>query len=110
MPEDTKGECGEQIRVAAGKCILTAGALLAAWGIVVTPTFAQEPPPGSVGELTERTSAGPKIDRNSGRRPCAACGNGHPDLSGVWFPNSAGREVQRAYPSTQRHAGNSIPR
>jgi len=82
-----------------GKRVLTAGALLAALWIIVTPTFAQAPPPGSVGKVTERTSAGSEnwhVVPEGGPAPRAA--DGHPDLSGVWFPNSAGREVQRAYP------------
>ena len=82
-----------------GKCVLTVAALLAALWIVVTPALAQAPPPGSVGKVTERTSAGSENWHElPPGGPAPRTKDGHPDFSGVWFPNSAGRQVQRAYP------------
>src|SRR2546428_11781351 len=78
---------------------MTAGASVAALWIVLAPAFAQEPPPGSVGKVPERTSAGSESWHElppGGPAPRTA--DGHPDFSGIYFPNSAGRQVQRSYP------------
>jgi len=80
-------------------CIMTAGTSVAALWIVLAPAFAQEPPPGSVGKVPERTSAGSESWHElppGGPAPHTA--DGHPDFSGIYFPNSAGRQVQRSYP------------
>ena len=80
-------------------CIMTAGASVAALWIVLAPAFAQEPPPGSVGKVPERTSAGSESWHElppGGPAPHTA--DGHPDFSGIYFLNSAGRQVQRSYP------------
>ena len=76
-----------------------AAALLALVCMAISPASGQEPPPGSVGKVPEHTAAGSEawhVLPPGGPAPKTA--DGHPDLSGVWFPNSAGRQVQRAYP------------
>ena len=79
--------------------VMTAGTVLAAFGFILTPAFAQAPPPGSVGKVVEHTSAGSENWHElPAGGPAPRTADGHPDLTGVWFPNSAGRQVQRAYP------------
>ena len=80
-------------------CVAIIGGLLAPLWIAFSPAFAQAPPPGSVGKVPEHTAAGSEtwhVLPPGGPAPRAA--DGHPDMSGVWFPNSAGRQVQRSYP------------
>ena len=80
-------------------CMMTAGASVAALWIVLAPAFAQEPPPGSVGKVPERTSAGSeRWHELPPGGPAPRTADGHPDFSGIYFPNSAGRQVQRSYP------------
>ena len=70
-----------------------AGALLVALCIVITPAISQDV------KVPERTSAGSETWHPlppGGAAPRTA--DGHPDLNGVWFPNSAGRQIQAAYP------------
>jgi hypothetical protein len=77
--------------------LIAALAVAATLWLVTRPAFAQEA--GSGAKVPERTSAGSENWHElppGGPAPRTA--DGHPDLSGVWFPNSAGRQVQRAYP------------
>src|SRR5581483_3488396 len=79
--------------------LLIGGTTLAGLWFVHAPAFAQAPPPGSVGKVTEHTSAGSENwHRLPPGGPAPKTKDGHPDLSGVFFPNAAGRQVQRAYP------------
>ncbi len=82
-----------------GRCVMMAGSVLAVSWFLIAPAFAQAPPPGSVGKVTEHTSAGSENwHRLPPGGPAPRTAQGHPDLSGVFFPNAAGRQVQRAYP------------
>lgn len=79
--------------------VVTAGVFFALFWIALNPAFAQAPPPGSVGKVPEHTSAGSETwHAVAPGGPAPRTADGHPDLTGVWFPNSAGRQVQRAYP------------
>ena len=81
-----------------GYCPSAAGFILAAACVIFTPAFAQNLPrtggkvPGPVAggfdQVHELPSGGP-----APRLP-----DGHPDLSGRWYPNGAGRMLQVAYP------------
>jgi hypothetical protein len=74
-------------------------AILVGLCMVVTSAFAQEAPPGSVGKVPEKTAAGSETWHElPPGGPVPRTADGHPDLNGVWFPNAAGRQVQRAYP------------
>jgi hypothetical protein len=69
------------------------GAVLAALYFAVTPGIAQDV------KVPERTSAGSESwHALPPGGPAPRTADGHPDLNGVWFPNAAGRQVQRAYP------------
>ena len=81
------------------RCLMMAGLVLAVSWFFLAPAFAQAPPPGSVGKVKEHTSAGSENwHRLPPGGPAPKTKDGHPDLSGVFFPNAAGRQVQRAYP------------
>jgi hypothetical protein len=74
--------------------VLAVAAIL--W-LAARPAFAQES--GSKAKVPERTSAGSENwHQLPPGGPAPRTVDGHPDLSGVWFPNSTGRQVQRAYP------------
>jgi hypothetical protein len=69
------------------------GAVLAALYFAVTPGIAQDV------KVPERTSAGSESwHALPAGGPAPRTADGHPDLNGVWFPNSTGRQVQAAYP------------
>ena len=73
---------------------LPSGAIvLVAFCMAFTAAFAQQgkPPEKIAGDVTNWHELPP-----GGRAPRAT--DGHPDLSGIYFPNSAGRQIQRAYP------------
>lgn len=81
-----------------GYCPRGAGFILAAACLIFTPAFAQNLPrtggkvPGPVAggfdQVHELPSGGPP----------PRLSDGHPDLSGRWYPNGAGRMLQVAYP------------
>src|ERR1700681_4378938 len=60
------------------------GAMAAAVCMIVTPAFAQQ---GNTIERIHKLAPGGPAPRTT---------DGHPDLSGVWFPNSAGQALNAA--------------
>src|SRR6476659_4205706 len=82
-------------------CLGSAGVVLAALCMASTPAFAQEnthaaqaggkPPVPIVGGFDKV-----KVLPPGGPAPRTA--DGHPDLTGRWYPNSSGRMLQFAYP------------
>jgi len=86
-------------RLSLGPTLVHVATLLAILWTVSPSTFAQNVQGGTSGVAQERTSAGSEnwhVVPPGG--PAPRTKDGHPDLNGVWFPNSAGRQVQRAYP------------
>src|SRR3954470_19697397 len=83
----------KQVKLLAGSVLRTYVLAVVALGFIIGPAFAQDV------KVPEKTSAGSENWHPlppGGAAPRTA--DGHPDLSGVWFPNSAGRQVQSAYP------------
>src|SRR5580692_12961036 len=80
-------------RLGLGYYILAAGALLGAWCLLCTTSFTQQ-----VNDSEVLHSGYGNVHKLPPGGAAPRTADGHPDLSGVWFPNSAGREVQRAYP------------
>jgi len=83
----------KQVKLLAGSVLRTYVLAVVALGFIIGPAFAQDV------KVPEKTSAGSETWHPlppGGATPRTA--DGHPDLSGVWFPNSAGRQVQAAYP------------
>jgi len=81
-------------RIKLPQRILGGVAAIAMLCFSIAPAFAQQDI-----KVPERTSAGSETWHAlppGGPAPRSA--DGHPDLSGVWFPNSAGRQIQSAYP------------
>lgn len=71
-----------------------AAAALAALCFLTAPAFAQQDI-----KVPEKTSAGSETwHALPPGGPAPRTADGHPDLAGVWFPNSAGRQIQSAYP------------
>jgi hypothetical protein len=90
---------GLERRSRFGYLFVGTAALLAFMWMTSPPALAQAPPPGSIGKVSERTAAGSETwHALPPGGPAPRTADGHPDLSGVWFPNSAGRQVQRSYP------------
>jgi hypothetical protein len=73
-------------------CVGGVGALLVAFCLVFTPSFAQQgsDSPHFAGDIE-------KLQPEPPGGPAPRTPDGHPDLSGVWYPNSAGTEFQIAY-------------
>src|SRR5260370_16598211 len=79
-------------------CAGIAGLTLAAACIVVAPASAQSLP------KTGGKSPGPvaggfdRVHESAPGGPAPRMADGHPDLTGRWYPNGAGRMLQVAYP------------
>jgi hypothetical protein len=83
---------GLEVKRGLGCYVESAGVLLAALCLVCTPVFAQETKDsphfaGGVEKLQPLPPGG----------PAPRTADGHPDLSGLWYPNSGGTEIQSAY-------------
>ncbi len=80
----------------------SAGLMLAALCLVVTPAFAQSSPAQQSPGV--KTGPVPIVGNFDGVKPISAGGptprtaDGHPDLTGRWYPNTGGRMLQVAYP------------
>src|SRR5579872_481191 len=81
-------------RVLASSGVRSAGTLLVILGIAMMPVFTQPAfAQNDKRELPQRIHAEP-----SGGAPPRAS-DGHPDLSGVWFPNGAGMDLEAVAPN-----------
>ena len=82
-------------------CAGSAGVVLAALFIVFTSAFAQNPAPAA--QTGGRPIAGgfDKVHELPPGGPAPRMADGHPDLSGTWYPNAAGRQLESAYPVDQ---------
>ena len=84
---------GMMQRVGCGKCVGRAGVVLAGVCLLATPVSAQDPDTdfsriaGNFGDV--------KVLPNGGPAPHTA--DGHPDLTGRYYPNRAGRMLQGGY-------------
>ena len=86
---------GLHVNRQVGDCVMSAGVVLAALCMIFTPAFAQE------GNVSNRVIGGvegelEKVHPLPPGGPAPRTADGHPDLSGVWFPNSAGVQLQGA--------------
>jgi hypothetical protein len=83
-------------------CVGSGGLLLATVCLVFTPVFTQN----SSGQDSAGVKTGPvpivgnfdKIQPLPPGGPTPRMADGHPDLTGRWYPNAAGKMVQVAYP------------
>jgi hypothetical protein len=93
-----------------GYCAGSAGVLLAGLSVVFMPVFAQNSP--APGEKTPPKIAGgfDKVHMLPPGGPPPRMADGHPDLTGRWYPNSAGRMLQGAYPVDPRAMRQFDPR
>jgi len=88
-----------------GRCLMIAGSVLAVSWFLIAPAFAQAPPPGSVGKVTEHTSAGSENwHRLPPGGPAPKTKDGHPDLSGVFFSKRRGKTGSEGLPDRSRRA------
>src|SRR5947209_9480788 len=79
-------------------CVGSAGVILAAACIVFTPAFAQNLP-RTGGKVPGPVAGGfDQVHELPPGGPAPRTADGHPDLSGRWYPNGAGRMLQVAYP------------
>ena len=96
-------------------CVIEAGVVLVALGLVLAPAFAQNP-------TSERDQGASQRERGEGQGkpkgkvpgpmvggyyelkvlppggPAPRMADGHPDLTGRWYPNAGGKMLQAAYP------------
>jgi hypothetical protein len=82
----------------SGYCAGSAGVVLAGLYLVFMPVFAQNSP--GQGGKTPVKMAGDfdKVHALPPGGPTPRMADGHPDLTGRWYPDSAGRMLQGAYP------------
>ena len=79
-----------------GYCAGSAGLVLAALGMVFTLT---QDLPGQGGKAPVTIAGGfDKVRALPPGGPTPRMADGHPDLTGRWYPNSAGKMLQGAYP------------
>ena len=85
----------------------TSGVILAALCLALTPAFAQNSLPGLEEPAQGGKAAKPpgkvvggfdKVDALPPGGPAPRLSDGHVDLSGRYYPNSAGRMLEGAYP------------
>jgi hypothetical protein len=73
-----------EVKGRVGYLVERLGAVVAALCVVFTPVFAQQ------------QKAPERIHKLAPGGPAPRTTDGHPDLSGVWFPNSAGQALNAA--------------
>jgi hypothetical protein len=79
-------------------CVGSAGVVMAALCIVFTPAFGQNLPTTG-GKVPGPIAGGfDQVHELPPGGPAPRTADGHPDLSGRWYPNAAGRMLQVAYP------------
>jgi len=79
-------------------CAGSAGLLVAGLCMVLTPTFAQDSP-AQAGKAPQKIAGGfDKVKILPPGAPTPRAADGHPDLTGRYYPNMAGRMLQGAYP------------
>ena len=79
-------------------CAASAGVILAALCMVFTPAFAQNLPTTG-GQVPGPIAGGfDQVHELPPGGPAPRTADGHPDLTGRWYPNAAGRMLQVAYP------------
>ncbi len=79
-------------------CFGSAGVVLAALCMVFTPAFAQNLPTTG-GKVPGPIAGGfDQVHELPPGGPAPRTADGHPDLTGRWYPNGAGRMLQVAYP------------
>jgi hypothetical protein len=81
-----------------GYCAGSTGVVLAGWYLVFLPAFAQNSPgPGAKAPVTIAGDFD-KVHALPAGGPTPHMADGHPDMTGRWYPNSAGKMLQGAYP------------
>jgi hypothetical protein len=79
-------------------CAGNAGLLVAGLGVVLTLTFAQDAL-AQAGKAPQKIAGGfDKVKILPPGAPTPRAADGHPDLTGRYYPNMAGRMLQGAYP------------
>ena len=79
-------------------CAGSAGLLVAGLCTVLTPVFAQNSP-AQAGKAPQKIAGGfDKVKILAPGAPTPRAADGHPDLTGRYYPNMAGRMLQGAYP------------
>ena len=108
-------------------CAIEAGLVVIALVLVHAPAFAQNP-------TSQRDQGASQRERGEGQEkprgkvpgpmvggfydlkplppggPAPRMADGHPDLTGRWYPNAAGQMLQAAYPVDPRYSSNMIRR
>ena len=81
-----------------GYCAGSVGVLLAGVYLVFMPAFAQNSPGQGVKAPVTIAGGFDKVHALPPGGPTPHAADGHPDLTGRWYPNSAGKMLQGAYP------------